>query len=212
MKFLSFSTYSQWNHACNVNSKSFQCHPPYMSTQEQYEDQNILKLVLMAEAPLWDTSSHEFSRLEESMFDYRGWFVNSYTPPRVKLFISYVTSYAYDAANIMDNNNYDTVLEHFVITSSLWVAQVNTVKVTWLDNLVIAKKWGILPKKALNMIHGTTQHGIHTALHPSLSWQFSTNNHHWLIRDYHIMFTMIDCLSLQCLGEETGVHRFLPPT
>ena len=47
-----------------------------------------------------------------------------------------------------------------------------------LDHLVLAKKWCIPPEKALNMIWHTTQHGVYTVLHPSLSLQFRTNNHH----------------------------------
>ena len=35
----------------------------------------------------------------------------------------------------MDKDNYSTVLESFVITSLLWVAQVNTKKVSGLGHL-----------------------------------------------------------------------------
>ena len=45
------------------------------------------------------------------------------------------------------------------------------------DYLVLAKTWGISSKKKLNMICGTTQHGVHTILHPLLSWWFRTNDH-----------------------------------
>ena len=85
--------------------------------------------------------------------------------------------YAYDAADVVDDNNYATVLESFVSTSSLQVGQVNTKKVSELDHLVLAKKWGISPEKELNMIHHTMQCGVPTMLHPSLSRQFRTNDH-----------------------------------
>ena len=76
----------------------------------------------------------------------------------------------------MDNNNYATVLDSYVIISSLQV----------LDHLVLAKRWGISPEKALNTIHCTTQHGVHTVLHPSLYMQFRTNNHQlWYRRSPH---------------------------
>ena len=48
--------------------------------------------------------------------------------------------YAFDAADVMDNNNYANELESFVSTSSLQVAQVDTEKVSGLDHLVLAKK------------------------------------------------------------------------
>ena len=50
------------------------------STQEEYEDQNELKIELMVEAPPWDSWSLELSKQEQSMFDYRGQFVSPNTP------------------------------------------------------------------------------------------------------------------------------------
>ena len=84
--------------------------------------------------------------------------------------------YACDAADVMYNENYATVLESNVNKVSLWVAQVNTKKVSGLDHLALVKKWGISPKKTLNMILHTTQHGVCTVFHPSLSRQFRTND------------------------------------
>ena len=107
------------------------------------------------------------------MLDYRGWFVSPTTPSRGQLFINSVTLYAYDTADAMDDDNYATMLESFVSTSSIQVAQVNTENISILDRLVFAKKLGISPDKALYMISHTTQHGVHTVLHLSLSRQFS---------------------------------------
>ena len=56
------------------------------------------------------------------MFNYRGQFVSPNAPVSVTL-------YGYDAADVMDNNTYATVLESFVITLSLQVAKVNIEKV-----------------------------------------------------------------------------------
>ena len=61
-----------------------------------------------------------------------------------------------DAADVMDNDNFVTVLEGFIILSSLSVAQANTKKLPPLDYLVLAKKWDILTKNALNKIYCTT--------------------------------------------------------
>ena len=70
----------------------------------------------------------------------------------------------------MENNNYATVLENFVNTFSVQVAQVNTKKVLGLDHLVLNKKWGISPKNEHNIIFPTTQCGVCTVLLPSLSY------------------------------------------
>ena len=102
------------------------------------------------------------------MFDYRGWFVSPNTPVRIQLFANSVTSYAYDAADVMDDNRY--------VTFVMQIAQVNTKKVSELDNLVLAKKWGISTKNAVNTICHTSQHGVGTVLHPSLYGQFRTKD------------------------------------
>ena len=50
------------------------------------------------------------------------WFVITTTPAREQLLINSVTLYSYDAADDMDDDNFATVLESFVIISSLQVA------------------------------------------------------------------------------------------
>ena len=90
------------------------------------------------------------------MFDYRGLFIIHDTPARGQLFINSVTLYAYDATDVTNNDKYATVLESFVITSSLQIVQVNMEKISGLDPLVLAIKWGITSKKASNMICHTT--------------------------------------------------------
>ena len=117
------------------------------TTQKEYQDQYILKTELMAEAKLWDLPSSEFSRQEQIMLDYRGWFVVSTTPARRQLFFNSITSCAYDAADVMDDDNMVTALKSFIITS-LWVTQVDTEKVPALDHLVL-KKCDFSPKKHL---------------------------------------------------------------
>ena len=91
---------------------------------EEYDDQDKLKLELMVEASSWDLSSPEFSRQGQSMLDYRGWFVILNTLESRHLFIEAVNLCA--AGDVMDNNNFNTVLESFVLTLLLQVVQVNT--------------------------------------------------------------------------------------
>ena len=158
-------------------------------TWEEYEDQNTLK------TDLWQKLHHGTNLVlnivaKNRMFDYRGLFISLNTQARWQLFINSVTSYACDAPDVMDDDNYAKVLKRFANTSSLWVAQVNTEKVSVLDHLVLAKKRGISPKKSLNMMHHTTQHGVHTVLHLSLLRQFKTNNHQlWYRRLPHNVYS-----------------------
>ena len=74
------------------------------------------------------------------MFDNRRRFVSPNTPTRGQLFINSVTLHAYNSADVMDDNNYATVLESYVATSSLQVAKVCTKKVSELDHFVLAKR------------------------------------------------------------------------
>ena len=88
-----------------------------------------------------------------------------------------ISTNGFKDVDVMDNDNYATVLERFVISSSLQVAQVSTKKIPGLDHVVLVKKWVISPMKAHNTICSTMQHGVHTLLHLSLSRQFRTNDH-----------------------------------
>ena len=73
----------------------------------------------MMEAPPWDLSSPEYCQQKQSMFNYTRQFVSPNTTARGHLFINSVTSYAYHAADVMDDDNYATVLDRYVTTSSL---------------------------------------------------------------------------------------------
>ena len=125
------------------------------------------------------------------------------------LFINSVTSYAYDAADVMDDDNYAAVKASFASTLSLQVTQVYTKKVSGLDHLVLVKKWGISPKKTPNTICNTTEDGVCMVLNSSLGGlgqmivSYSTGV-------YLIMCTVINCLPLKCPGEGIS-DRFLPP-
>ena len=66
------------------------------------------------------------------------------TPARGQLYINSVILYAYDAADVMEDNNYATVLDSCVTTSFLLVAPVSTKKVSKLDHLVLIKRLGRL--------------------------------------------------------------------
>ena len=86
----------------------------------------------------------------------------------------------------INDDNYATMLESFVSTLSLQVAQDNTKNVWGIDHFVLAKKWGILPKKTFNTIHHTTHHGV---LHPSLSRQLRMKDHQlWYRRLPHNLY------------------------
>ena len=141
-------------------------------TWEEYEDQNILKIECTAEAPPWDPSSPDYSQQEQSMFNYRVQYVSPNTPAWGQLYINSVTSYAYDAADVMNNDNYATVLDSYVTTSSLWVAQEGTR--AWPFGY--CQKMGDFTQKSTEYDPSDHHCGICIVLHPLLSRRFRTND------------------------------------
>ena len=105
------------------------------------------------------------------------------TAARGPVFVSAVVSYslAYDATDVMDNDNLATALEAQIQIS---IVLIGMVRKPSIDLIVLAKRWGITPEKAQKTIQATTQRGIRTMLHPSLSRWFRTNDRNLL---YHCL-------------------------
>ena len=111
------------------------------------------------------------------MLSYRRWFVIPTTPAKGQSFINSVTLLAYDPADVMDNENFATLLEGFVIILSPQVAQTNTKKVPVLNHLVFA-----------NIIWSThIMVSMQSCIHPYVgrSEQTMVNYH---TEGYHILF------------------------
>ena len=84
---------------------------------------------------------------------------------------------AYDAADITDNDNLATALSAQIQIST---GLIGTVRNLSVEPLVLAKRWGITPEKALKTIQATTQRGIGTMLYPLLSKRYRMND-----RNFH---------------------------
>ena len=72
----------------------------------------------------------------------------------------------------MDNDNFATVLESYVIILLLWVPQVYTKKMSALDKLFLNKVVVYLTQESLSMIWYAMLCGVHILLHSSLARQF----------------------------------------
>ena len=92
-------------------------------------------------------------------------------PVHVSTVVSY--SLAYDATDVMDNVNLATALEAQIQISTVLIGMSRKPSI---DPIVLAKRWDIAPEEAQNTIQATTQRGIRTMLHPSVSRQFRTND------------------------------------
>ena len=107
-------------------------------TQAKYEDQNIL--VLNSQEKLqfwihWAVSLVDKSRICLTSGDS----LSALTLSKESIFINSVTLYAYDAADVMGNDNNANMVKSFVITSSLQVEQMNTKMVSGLNHLVFLR-------------------------------------------------------------------------
>ena len=133
------------------------------------------------EEPPWDPSTSEYSERETQMLDYQGQISIPATATRGPVYVSTVISYslAYDATDVMDNDNHATTLEAQIQIS---IVLIGTSRKPSIDPIVLAKRWGIAPEKAQKTIQATTQRGIRTMLHPSLSRQFRMNDQNF---QYH---------------------------
>ena len=86
--------------------------------------------------------------------------------------VSAVVSYslAYNAAGIVDNDNLATTIEYQIQIS---IVLIGMVRKPSIDPIVLAKQWGITPRKAKKTIQAK---GIRNMLHPMLARQFRMND------------------------------------
>ena len=109
----------------------------------------------------------------------------------------------------MDNDNLVIAL---LIQIQISIMLIGTVRKPLIEPIVLANQWGITPEKAHKTIHATTQRGIRTMLHLSLSRQFRMNgrnlHYHCLVRP---VFSDAMFASTGLEGA-TNVHEYMPQT
>ena len=117
------------------------------------------------------------------MLDHQGQISIPATVARGPAIVSTVVSYllAYDATNIIDNDNLVSALEAQIQIS---IELIGTVRKRSIDPIVLAKRWGIFPEKVQKTIQATTYRGIRTMLHPLLS-RFRRNDRNLY---YHYLY------------------------
>jgi len=143
-------------------------------TPEEYEDQNITHIELTGDSPPWDPSDPDFARREDTMVDLEGKIVIPKTSARGRFVISSVQSYSHDGAvDLVDDENFAVALEENV---NVRISKVSSTPSVALDHETLAKRWNISPDKAKMTIRKTTQRGMRTVLHPTLSRRFRTND------------------------------------
>ena len=85
------------------------------------------------------------------------------------------TSLQIDAADFTDDDNFAVALESTSCVPSK-LSKIVSKSRPKVDHVTLARKWGISPEKAKRTVQRTTQRGMRTVLHPSLSRRFRTND------------------------------------
>ena len=145
----------------------------YSPSIADYENEGIPKIHLTAKKELWDPSTSECSERETQMLNHQAQINFLSTSARAPVFVCTVFSYslAYDAADVMDNDNHATALKAQIQISTVLIGMV--IKPS-IDPIVLAKRWGITLEKAQIFIQVATQRDIRTMLYHSLDMIFAS--------------------------------------
>ena len=143
--------------------------PVRTPTTSEWEDDEIPRVDMTYESPKWDPSSSSFAQREDNMMDYKGELVDRTPAARGQRVINDVStscaaeptinfhfSQGYNLANELDSN-----------VSAVGVTNSRAARM--IDHMTLSRKWGIPPATARRTVRATTQRGVQTILHPSLS-------------------------------------------
>ena len=136
-------------------------------TVDEYEDEDLPHITMTAEGPEWEPCSSDFAEQEAAMTDFRGQIVDRETIARGRRIISAVSHTCIDveAIDFTDDDNFGQALQSKVTVSRVGVGK-NKRSIT---AETLARKWLVSPEAAKRTVQQTTQRGVRTVLHPSLS-------------------------------------------
>ena len=111
----------------------------YSLSVAEYENEEISKIHLTAEEPPLDPSTNEYSARQTQVLDHQGQISIPATAARGSVFVSKVVSYslAYDAADVIANDNLASALE---VQIQISIALIGTVQKPSIDPIVLAKR------------------------------------------------------------------------
>ncbi len=113
------------------------------------------------------------------MMDYSGRIVScndSAVRGKNTMVINGLNPLANKAAHITDDNNFHKVLQAHARMASFESGSFSTRASKPIDHQTLASRWMISPEQASKTVKVTTQWGVQTCIHPSLSRQFPTND------------------------------------
>ena len=144
-------------------------------TVEEFESGNFARIELTSLDLTWDPGDTTYATQEDDITDSHGEIINDPAARGPKtLVINSLNSMAVDAADITDDVNFGNVLESNVTMSlsSLnrnYTGTVRTKPAPPINYETLSKRWNIAPDRAKATVARTTQRGVRTCVHPSLS-------------------------------------------
>ena len=154
--------------------------PSRKPTKEEYENTpDDLRVELTAEAPDWDPASTTFQQQEEAMLQADGGLKDSIESWSLRRTISALNTIAH--SETPDFHLGDAMHSHKLVNPDTPDPQTigsitSGVRKPCIQATKLAKNWGIGLEPVTRTIEATTQRGLQTVLHNTLSQRFRTND------------------------------------
>ena len=159
--------------------------PTYKPTKEQFE--SLPRFYLTQEQPEWNPSDTSFAEQEKSMTNSSGEMLETgdsqdrlHSLMSVKVSRIHSISVAHSIENSVLREVSNTLDDKAFLEDMSSRVQISSVsssaKKPKIDPSTLARKWGIGLDVAQNTIRKTTQRGVRTVLHPTLSRRFRIND------------------------------------
>ncbi len=139
---------------------------------EEFEDEDIPKIVMMYKSPEWDPANPNWAKQEASTMDSRGRVHDTKNVIATgRRFINLV-SMSEQGVDFTSNDHFHDVL--WVHVNVLQVQVKNGRRA--INYKLLAEKWLVLMDVVKRTLEQTSQRGVRTISHPSLACLFRTND------------------------------------
>jgi hypothetical protein len=177
---------------------------------DNFEDEDIPKIVMTYEFPMWNPVNPDWAEQEASTMDLRGQVHDTKNVIATgRRFINLV-SMSKQGVDFTSNDHFHDVLWVHVNFSRVQVKNGHSA----INYKLLAEKWLVSMDVAKRTLKRTTQMGMRTISHPSLACQFRTNDRQLQYKCLcHDVFTdMMQAKTKSCWGDlytqvyATGFH------
>ena len=154
--------------------------PSRKPTKKEYENtREDLRVELTTEAPDWDPASKAFQQQEEAMLQADGRLKDSIESWSLKRTISVLNTIP--QSETPEFHLCDAIHSHVLASTDAHAPRIvalvtSGIRKPCIQAAKLAKNWGIGLETATRTVKATTQRGLRTVLHNTLSQRFCTND------------------------------------